>query len=127
VESDGFEVLTGSLTDGAAEYMSAHQLLAQTVAQFRSASEVPDSAWGRLPDAGTMALEYKKFRNDIIAQLAKLNDGLLTGAVNLTAIEALYKAADAAVAELTRSMLTTGFSQAQVAAAEKLDSQEGTG
>jgi uncharacterized protein YukE len=123
VEDDGFEVLTSALMDASAKYASAGESLAQSLARFQSASELPPSVWGRLPGAGTMASHYEEFRSQVVRDLTTMHKALASGAASLAASGVRYRATDAAVAALVEGLLKTGFSEQQIAALEKLADQ----
>jgi uncharacterized protein YukE len=124
VASDGFEVLTGALLEASPKYRAASASLAQCLAQFKSASALDDSVWGRVPGAAIMSSQYEEFRSQVIKDLTSMYKALVTGAVNLASSAASYRAADAAIAELAQGLLEAGFSEQQIASAERLDAEQ---
>lgn len=94
--SGGYEVTFSELNNAAAEYKAQGDAVRESLDRFRSAADLPDSAFGNLPQSKNLALQYQQFLSQVTADMTKLYETLLTGAVKLAASAANYRAAERA-------------------------------
>jgi uncharacterized protein YukE len=96
VASEGYEVMTGDLNQAASMYRSQGEALREALARFESATGIPASAFGNLPESGDLASEYKQFIARVTEDMTSLSQGLLTGGAKLRVNAAQYQAAEQA-------------------------------
>jgi len=96
VASGGFEVTPSELDDAATAYRQQGEAIQKAVDVLTSATDMPDSVFGRLPASGEFASGSRELRSQIVQDSTKLYQGLLDGATKLSATAAIYRAADQA-------------------------------
>ena len=94
---DGFEVKIEALDKAAEAYKAQGEAVkADLGPQFQAAADLPASAFGRIPEAAQLAASYQEFLKQVMTDMEKLSESLITGASKLNASAANYRSADAA-------------------------------
>jgi uncharacterized protein YukE len=94
---DGFEVKFDALEKAAEAYKAQGEAVkADLGPKFQAAADLPASAFGRIPEAAQLAASYQGFLKQVMTDMEKLSESLITGASKLNASAANYRSADAA-------------------------------
>jgi hypothetical protein len=94
VASDGFEVVLSELGDAGAAYKAQSESVQRALARFRSAADLPRSAFGNMSQSAQLASRYQEFLGQVTNDVTKLHQTLLSGAVTLAAARAKYIVAE---------------------------------
>lgn len=94
VASGGYEVTFGELDTASAAYGDAADKLQKAVEKFQSGAMLSRGDFGRLPTSQQMDKQYQEFYDGVVAHMADLHKGLVTGGLKLAASGAVYKAAE---------------------------------
>lgn len=92
--SGGFKVTPGELDKAADAYKAQADDLWQALGRFERATDLPDSAFGNLPQSKQLAAQYQEVTGQVKKDMTKLFKALLSGYTNLTVSAANYRAAD---------------------------------
>lgn len=82
--SDGFEVTPQDLHTTAAAYGSQSDVVTQALAKFEAVTNLPDSAFGNLPNSAQFASQFKTFGKQVKADMEALIKSLAAGDKKLT-------------------------------------------
>jgi uncharacterized protein YukE len=94
VASGGFQVTPNELDEVAEAYKAQGDAAWQALDRFQQATDLPDSAFGNLPQSKQLAAQYQEMRGQVTDDMTKLFKALLTGYANLAASAANYRTAD---------------------------------
>lgn len=92
--SGGYEVTFSDLMKAAVAYEDHGRDVKQALARFRSAADLPGSAFGNLAESGKMASGYEEFLGQTTQDITKLCESLVNGAVNLAGTAGRYWATE---------------------------------
>lgn len=92
--SGGFEVTPSELDSAADEYKRQVDTVRQALARFQNATDLPDSAFGNLPQSKQLAAQYHEVTGQVTSDITKLWKALLTGYANLAMSAANYRTAE---------------------------------
>jgi uncharacterized protein YukE len=90
----GFEVTPTELDNVADEYKKQVDAVRQALARFQQATDLPDSAFGNLPQSAQLAKQYHQVTGQVTNDMTKLWKALMTGYANLAASAANYRKAE---------------------------------
>jgi uncharacterized protein YukE len=82
--SDGFEVTPQELHNTAAVYGTQSGAVTKALAAFEAATNLPDSAFGNLPNSAQFATQFKNFEKQVKADMQALINSLAAGDKKLT-------------------------------------------
>jgi len=94
VASGGFEVTPLDLDKVADAYKAQADAARQALGRFEHASNLPDSAFGNLPQSARLAAQYQELHRQVTNDMTKLFKAFLTGYTNLAMSAANYRKAD---------------------------------
>ena len=92
--SGGYEVTTSELDRAAGAYQTQGDAIWRALERFEHATDLPDSAFGNLPQSKQLAARYQEVRGEVTNDMTKLFKALLAGYANLTMNAANYRAAE---------------------------------
>lgn len=90
----GYEVAIQDLEDAARGYKAQMDAIQQAQAKFKSAADLPASAFGNLPQSATLASEYRTFFSQVSSDMTKLWESVLSGALTLALNALAYETAE---------------------------------
>lgn len=90
----GYEVAIAQLEDAARGYKAQMDAIQQAQARFKSAADLPPSAFGNLPQSATLASEYQKFFSQVSSDMTQLWESVLSGALTLALNALAYETAE---------------------------------
>jgi len=94
VAGDGFEVVLRELGDAGAAYKAQSDSVQRALARFRSAADLPRSAFGNMSQSAQLTSKYQEFFSQVTNDVTKLHQTLLSGAAALAAARAKYIVAE---------------------------------
>lgn len=83
--SDGFEVTPPELHNTAAVYGTQSEAVKQALATFEAGTNLPESAFGNLPNSSQFATQFANFGKQVKADMQALVNSLAAGDKKLTA------------------------------------------
>jgi uncharacterized protein YukE len=92
----GYEVELEALEKAAAAYTRQGSAVHQYLEEFLSKANLPDKAFGNLPQCGQLAAQYQKFLEQVRTDMGKLSESLTSGGKRMGASAANYRNAESA-------------------------------
>jgi uncharacterized protein YukE len=90
----GYEVKADVLQKASTAYEDQGDAIKEALARFEPVANVPDSAFGRLPESAQFASEYHEFLAEVTKDIAKLSQSLVLGGQHLSQTAAEYRRAE---------------------------------